>query len=117
MANQTIVKTIVIREEQSQIKTIVVNKGPKGTTGSIANFQAITRSFTLTPQNIIDKSIYLNPSPANNDVLLVPDGGTTQIFGLQYTLINNNQISWANMGLDGFLEEGDVLYVTYQVET
>ncbi len=117
MANQTIVKTIVLREEQSKVKTIVLNKGPKGTTGSIASYQAVTKTFTLNSNNIANKNLFLSPPPVNNDVLLVPDGGTTQILGLQYALINKNEISWANMGLDGFLEEGDVLYITYQVET
>lgn len=110
-----IVKTIVIREESTLVKTIVVNRGPRGPAGSLESYRATTQSFTLTSQDIFDKKITLSHIPANNSVFLIPDGGAPQRIGIDFDVVNSNEISWNGLRLDGFLEEGETIYITYQV--
>lgn len=111
----TIIKTIVIKEESTPIKTIVVNRGPRGLSGSLEGYVAVTETITLTSQNAIDKKVILSSPPTNNDVSLLPDGGSLQTVGVDFVVINNKEVSWAGLGLDGYLEEGDVIYITYQM--
>lgn len=110
-----VVKTIVIREESTPVKTIVVNRGPRGPAGSLENYYATTQSFTLTAQDITDKKVTLNQIPANNSISLMPDGGASQRIGVDFDVVNSNEVSWNGLGLDGFLEEGETIYVTYQI--
>lgn len=110
-----IIKTIIIREESTPIKTVVVNRGPRGVPGSLESYTAVTQTFTLTAQNMTDKKVTLSSMPANNNITLVPEGGFAQAIGVHYEVINQNEVSWNGLGLDGFLEEGEQIYITYQV--
>jgi hypothetical protein len=39
--------------------------------------------------------------------------GTTQIIGIDYQIDAENTISWEGLGLDGFIEAGDVVRIEY----
>ena len=70
----------------------------------------------LTFQQISDKKITLSKLPAFPDALsFIPTGGIAQKYGEDYTVVNND-IDWSGMGLDGFLEEGEEITISYQSE-
>jgi hypothetical protein len=39
--------------------------------------------------------------------------GTTQIINIDYKIENGNVISWEGLGLDGFIEAGDIVRIEY----
>jgi hypothetical protein len=67
----------------------------------------------LTPEDINNKFVTLSQAPLVPDaVVLNIDGGIPQINGIDY-IIQGNKISWNDLGLDGFLDDTDVLIVQY----
>ena len=44
---------------------------------------------------------------------MAPEGGPNQIFYKDFIIQNDSELVWANLGLDGLLEIGDVLVVEY----
>lgn len=69
--------------------------------------------FVLTQNQINNKQIVLQSSPSNPTLVkLLPEGGISQIYGVDFT-VNDNILSWSNLGLDNFLESGEILFVTY----
>jgi hypothetical protein len=67
----------------------------------------------LTPEDISNKFVTLSQTPLVPDaVVLNIDGGIPQINGIDYR-IEGNKISWSELGLDGFLDDTDVLIVQY----
>ena len=82
------------------------------------NVDAIGRNYdqtlTLTAQNIAEKKIVLSFIPEFPErIKLTPDGGPQQIYGIDYIIINRNEISWDGFGLDGFLEEDEIIFLNY----
>jgi hypothetical protein len=39
--------------------------------------------------------------------------GTTQLLNIDYIFIDNQTISWDNLGLDNFIEIGDIILIEY----
>jgi hypothetical protein len=73
----------------------------------------IVEQIDLTEDDINNKYVTLSQTPLVPDaVILNIDGGIPQINGIDY-IVQNNKISWMGMGLDGFLEETDVLLIQY----
>jgi hypothetical protein len=73
----------------------------------------IPEEVTLTMQNIIDGQVILSRTPVlPSAVRLLPDGGIPQRYGVDYAVVGNI-LTWQGLGLDGFLEEDDILYITY----
>lgn len=69
--------------------------------------------FILSTINISEKKIKLSQTPRSpNSVNVLPDGGIEQRINIDYNL-NVDEISWSGLTLDGFLEEGEILRVTY----
>ena len=69
--------------------------------------------LTLSHQNILDKNVDIGDVPQNpNNVVVTPTGGPVQVVNLDYS-VQNNILSWDGLGLDTFLEAGDVLVVQY----
>jgi hypothetical protein len=67
----------------------------------------------ITQQNLINKNIVLPYTPVNPDeVAIKPVGGIEQVNGVDFE-VNNNVLTWDNLGLDNFLEENDVLIVQH----
>lgn len=73
----------------------------------------IQEEVTLTMQNIIDGQVILSRTPIlPSTVKLLPDGGIPQRYGVDFAVVNNI-LTWQSLGLDGILEEDDILYITY----
>lgn len=67
----------------------------------------------LTQEDINNKFVTLSQTPLVSDAVMVNiDGGIPQINGIDF-IVDGNKISWSGLGLDGFLEETDVLIIQY----
>lgn len=73
----------------------------------------IVDKIELTQEDINNKFVTLSQTPLVYDAVMVNiDGGIPQINGIDY-IVEGNKISWSGLGLDGFLEETDVLIIQY----
>jgi hypothetical protein len=78
-----------------------------------ANAGILYERIELTQQNIDDKFVTLASTPLLSSAVIVNcEGGIVQRFGIDYTVVGN-EIRWDGLGLDGFLDETDVLLVQY----
>lgn len=83
---------------------------------SIKTYEYFYEDVILTAQQIADRKITLSKTPAFPETLLfIPDGGTTQRYGEDYTVVGN-EVRWSDLGLDNFLEVGEIIRITYQFE-
>ena len=74
----------------------------------------VNATITLTAQNISEKKVALPSTPKNpTEVILTPEGGPAQAYSVDFTIIETNKISWSGLGLDGFLEAGERIFVSY----
>ena len=72
-----------------------------------------TEIITLTNTHISTKQITLAQSPtATESTTFLPEGGILQIYGVDYA-VTGNILSWAGLGLDGFLEVGETVVISY----
>jgi len=70
-------------------------------------------AVTLTLLDINNKYIILPFTPVDSDnVSVTPAGGIPQINGIDFEVISN-EIHWNGLGLEGFLEENDVLIIQH----
>jgi hypothetical protein len=70
-------------------------------------------SFTLTSTELTSKSVTLSDAPNfPATVSLIPVGGIPQINGIDFS-VTGQTLTWENLGLDNFLEVGDILVVQY----
>lgn len=73
----------------------------------------IVEKIELQEQDIFNKFIRLSNTPIiSQNVILTPEGGITQIYGMDY-LVSGNRLIWNELGLEGVLEQGDVLIIQY----
>jgi len=73
----------------------------------------IVENIELTSQNIEDKFVTLGQTPlVPSAVIVIPEGGIPQINGIDFEIIDN-KVSWKDKGLDGFLDNTDVLIIQY----
>ena len=84
-----------------------------GTGGSSnGDFQLISR--TLNATEATNKQLILSPAPADpSEVSVFLIGGSAQKPGVDYDVVNGNELTWNGLGLDGFLAEGDMLLLLY----
>ena len=69
--------------------------------------------FTLSAQDVQLKRIVLPKTPTDSEnVGLIPYGGPPQIVGTDYE-INGNILSWAGLGLDGFLTLNERIFIFF----
>jgi hypothetical protein len=81
--------------------------------GKTAGLKMKKETFSLEIGNVIEKKVYLTYLPEGvQNVRLIPEGGIEQNFGIDFTVVQN-ELSWANLGLDGFLEVDDIINVIY----
>lgn len=74
----------------------------------------VSKTITLTQQNIDDGFVSLNSFPMiPESVVVYPAGGIPQVNGIDFE-VSANILSWNGLGLDGFLEAGDIIIVEYQ---
>ena len=70
---------------------------------------------TLTSTHITQKYIQLLSIPSSPTATqLIPVGGIQQRYAIDY-VIAGNILSWDTLGLDNFLEVGDVLIINYYI--
>lgn len=73
----------------------------------------IVENIELTQQDIENKFVTLAQTPlVPSAVVINLEGGISQINGIDYT-VDGNKISWSELGLDGFLDDTDVLIIQY----
>lgn len=67
----------------------------------------------LTEDKLNNKYIQLRFRPLDSTkVLVTPEGGVTQVKGVDFEVFGDT-IVWDGLGLDGFLDETDVLIIQY----
>lgn len=75
---------------------------------------SVNTTVVLTAQNILEKSITLTSAPKSpSQVVVTPEGGPTQVYATDFTIVDVNKITWSGLGLDGFLEAGERLFISY----
>jgi hypothetical protein len=69
--------------------------------------------YTLSGTDITNKYITLSTSPTTaNKTRFYVEGGPEQIYGIDFT-VSGNELSWNGLTLDGILESGDRVVVTF----
>ena len=87
-----------------------INLGVGGS--SNGDFQLLSRTITVGEDSA--KKLTLSPVPADTDeVAVFIIGGSSQKPGIDYEIINGNELSWNALGLDGILASGDILLLLY----
>jgi len=71
-----------------------------------------TGLFSPTAQQILDKKILLSYIPLENSVSFDFSNGISQFENIDF-YIDQNFIRWDNLGLDGFIEETDLIQISY----
>lgn len=70
--------------------------------------------ITIRQEHLNNKRIVLTKPPISwEKIRVAPEGGPNQIFYKDFIIQNDSELVWANLGLDGLLEIGDVLVVEY----
>lgn len=73
----------------------------------------IVERIELEEENVFNRFITLSDTPVvPQNVTVTPEGGITQVNGIDFRVVGNT-IRWDGMGLDGVLDETDVLLVQY----
>jgi len=73
----------------------------------------VVERIDLTEIDIQNKFVTLSQTPLVPEaVILDIEGGISQVNNIDFKVIGN-KISWEDLGLDGFLEETDVLIIQY----
>lgn len=78
------------------------------------NDTSFSETLTVTAANMITKTITVSKAvqyPSRTKIF--PQGGPTQIYAVDFTVISPSTIIWGGMGLDGIIEEGDSLVIEY----
>ena len=74
-----------------------------------------TQYKTLSPAEALAKTITLNDTPSDPDlVTLDVIGGSSQINSFDYQ-VTGDQLTWNGLGLDLTLETGDRLRIIYEI--
>lgn len=82
---------------------------PLGAGSTFGEFELIT----ITQDNLDTKSVQLSKAPMGSQFLMLEIiGGITQLYDVDYTF-TGDILSWDGLGLDNFLEVGDILLVKY----
>lgn len=84
--------------------------GPKGDTGD-SNWR--TEIFTLTGTDVFNKYVDLLVPPTGN-VFVDMVGGIRQFLIIDF-VVTGNRLSWANLGMEPLVENGQVISVQYQL--
>lgn len=100
----------VINIANSGNQTSVISvTNPLASTGS----NVIVEKFELSNTDVSLKQVELNKVPTNpSSVIVFPQGGIPQFSGIDF-VVTENILSWNNLGLDGFLEQGETIFVQY----
>lgn len=81
--------------------------------GESAGIKTVTKTITLTSTHISEKRFLLDYEPFSVDsTIFLPEGGIAQRPKIDYD-VDANYVVWEGLGLDNFLEEGEVVRFTY----
>lgn len=74
--------------------------------------------FSLTALDVSNKYVDLSEVPLDLDsVMFKVRGGCDQFIGLDFSVVSdgslNKRVSWSGLGLDGLLEENDIVDIFY----
>lgn len=70
-------------------------------------------TITVTAQNITDKKFNLTVTSHKPDsIIFLPEGGIPQFPQIDF-IVSGKELSWASLGLDGFIEENEIIHVYY----
>ena len=73
----------------------------------------IVERIELQEQDIFNKFVRLSDTPIiSQNVIVTPEGGITQIYGIDYS-VSGDRLVWDELGLEGVLEQGDILIIQY----
>jgi len=82
--------------------------------GGDSNGEFVQYIQTLTIAHINNKKITLIATPASvGEVSLTPLGGLEQRSGIDFEILNGNELSWDGLGLDGDLSNGDQILIKF----
>lgn len=83
-------------------------------TSPLASSSSITlERIQLSSVHISTKQVELNKNPRDpSSVIAFPEGGIAQFAGIDF-VVTNNILSWNQLGLDGFLELGEIITIQY----
>lgn len=76
--------------------------------------EPLVELITISQEQVDNKQITLefevtNPSKTRFTFI----NGTTQLLGVDYEFLSSTVISWEQLGLDNFIEAGDVILIEY----
>lgn len=72
-----------------------------------------SEEIILNSDQISSGTIILNKTPDNpSNVRLIPRHGIEQDYGDDF-IVNGNELIFKDLGLDGFLEENELVYIYY----
>lgn len=75
--------------------------------------QAGFNIIELTEENINSKSAQLTATPINPEFTqLTVIGGSNQLYGIDF-IVSGNSVSWDGLGLDNFVDVGDILVIQF----
>lgn len=87
--------------------------GPAGVVEFEAIRKFVSELITVTPGHLYNKGFELTLTPdLSYNVSILPREGCAQFLGHDF-IISGKQVLWNERGLDGLLEEGDILQVDY----
>jgi hypothetical protein len=114
------IPTVVIKRADNPVQKVIINRGPKGNPGPPGPpgpmVDEVVDVILLSSIDVANKSFSLSAVPADpSRIELTPFGGIVQIYGVDYTYLAGN-IIWAGLGLEGFLEPGELILVRYLKE-
>lgn len=75
--------------------------------------RAQQHTFTISPSQFSAKQVTLYPEPSNSDLVALEFlSGGGQENGVDFNVVGS-VLSWDGLGLDGFIELGDIIIVRY----
>lgn len=81
--------------------------------GKYAGLKIKKERILLTRESIDSRRLLLSKEPENTqNITLIPEGGIEQVNGIDFIILGR-EVSWLNLGLDGFLEVGEFINVIY----
>ena len=84
--------------------------------GGLARSNFYVEQFVLTSNDITAKKVTLTLSPnPTNKVEVEIQGGPTQYSGIDF-VVNNNEVSWAQLAVESLVEVGSILTVKYFIK-
>lgn len=70
-------------------------------------------NITLTSTEISNKKVLLSAAPTIPELTTLNTGGVGQTYGIDFTVVNGNELSWDGLGLESILEVGDLIKIVF----